>query len=412
MNAVFDATRTQLPRTRQACAGDLLSHSLKVTPETCNQDVQNTFAQNKSLISLPVVEAGRAIGLINRNIFMSHVSKPFHREVYGKKSCIAFMDKEPLQADEAMSIEELTFRAVASGEKAFADGFIITNEHGDYLGMGRGMDLMSQVADIQAEKNRQILHSIDYASVIQRAMLRQSQSVLQEAFHDAYMVWEPRDVVGGDFYHFCRYNNGWFAAIADCTGHGVPGAFMTMIASSCLTQALENYGPENPAQLLACVNGSIKSLLGQFADAATRPESDEGLDAGFIWFNSDSKTLTYAGAKTSLFYITSDEDQVQTLDGVRMGVGYIDSPEDFQWKNSELKTPDNTLFFITTDGLIDQIGDAKKIAFGKRHIRDTLHLCKQQTTKEICQSLLAQFNSWQGSEPRRDDLTFFCFRSH
>ncbi|THF58593.1 MAG: hypothetical protein E8F57_04895 [Methylophaga nitratireducenticrescens] len=95
-----------------------------------------------------------------------------------------------------------------------------------------------------------------------------------------------------------------------------------------------------------------------------------------------------------------------------MGVGYIDSPEDFQWKNSELKTPDDTLFFITTDGLIDQIGDAKKIAFGKRHIRDTLHLCKQQTTKEICQSLLAQFNSWQGSEPRRDDLTFFCFRSH
>jgi hypothetical protein len=100
---------------------------------------------------------------------------------------------------------------------------------------------MRVVADMQAERNRQIMHSIDYASTIQRAMLRTSRECWRHAARRA-LVWEPRDVVGGDFYHFAAFEDGWFAALADCTGHGVPGAFMTLIASSLLTQALEQMG--------------------------------------------------------------------------------------------------------------------------------------------------------------------------
>src|SRR5690606_17715581 len=114
---------------------------------------------------------------------------------------------------------------------------------------------------------------------IQRAMLRASRSALDSALGDARLVWEPRDVVGGDFYHFATYDDGWFGAVADCTGHGVPGAFMTLIASSSLAQALEQTGPRHPSLLLGSVNRGVKTLLGQVAETDETPESNDGLDA-------------------------------------------------------------------------------------------------------------------------------------
>ncbi len=139
---------------------------------------------------------------------------------------------------------------------------------------------MRIVADLQAEKNRQIMHSIEYASVIQRAMLRSSRETLAVMAQDATLVWQPRDVVGGDFYHFAQYEDGWFGAIADCTGHGVPGAFMTMIASSSLTQALQQLGPRDPSALLAAINVSVKAMLGQSGGIS---ESNDGLDLACFW---------------------------------------------------------------------------------------------------------------------------------
>ena len=171
-----------------------------VTTDHTNQDVLEVFTEHRELATLPVTEHDRPIGLINRSIFLSQMSKPYHRELYNRKSCIAFMDKEPLIVDAAMSIEALTFRTVEYGEKALTDGFIIARD-GRFLGVGHGLQLMRVVADIQAERNRQIMHSIDYASIIQRAMLRASREALAHTLPDAALVWEPRDVVGGDFYH-------------------------------------------------------------------------------------------------------------------------------------------------------------------------------------------------------------------
>jgi hypothetical protein len=101
------------------------------------------------------------------------MSKQFRMELYGRKSCIAFMDKEPLIVDAALDIDALTFRTVEYGEKALSDGFIITRD-GAFAGTGNGLQLMRVVADMQASRNRQIMHSIEYASVIQQSTLRSS----------------------------------------------------------------------------------------------------------------------------------------------------------------------------------------------------------------------------------------------
>ncbi|OEZ63662.1 SpoIIE family protein phosphatase [Duganella sp. HH105] len=408
----FNASRLHLPRFRLSVAADLCVETVSVVSDTSNFGVLELFTERRDLMSLPVLESDRPIGLISRNIFMSQMSKPFYHELYGKKSCIAFMDKEPLIVDAAMSIEELTFRAVESGEKALADGFIVTRD-GGLAGVGFGLQLMNVVANMQAEKNRQIMHSIDYASVIQRSLLRPSDLALAETLRDAHLEWQPRDVVGGDFYHFARYPDGWFAAIADCTGHGVPGAFMTLISSSTLAQALQQLGPRDPAALIAEVNRGVKSMLGQVDERHSQhgaAASNDGMDAAFLWFDYASRQLHFAGAKLPLFQLDPDQQAVQTVDGDRMGVGYVDTPLDYAWTNKTITIPERSLLFLTTDGLIDQIGGPKEIAYGKRRMRDVMLAQRGAGARDVSDAMLADYQAWQGEQPRRDDLTFFCFR--
>jgi serine phosphatase RsbU (regulator of sigma subunit) len=404
----FTFTRPKLPRDHR-CAGDLCNEVPGIESNSTNDRVMEIFSAHRERACLAVLEGERPIGLINRNIFLSQMSKPFHRELYDKKSCIAFMDKEPLIVDAQMSIEDLTFKTVEFGEKALADGFIVTR-NGRFAGLGNGLELMAVVAAMQAEKNRQMMQSIEYASVIQRAMLRASRDALASTLGDASLLWEPRDVVGGDFYHFSAYTDGWFGAIADCTGHGVPGAFMTLIASSSLTQSLARFGPHDPAQLLAAVNRSVKELLGQVDGQDDTPESDDGLDASFFWFDNASRTLSFAGARMALHVLHPDADQVDTIAGQRMGVGYVGSDFDYQWSVSTVQMQPGSLMFIATDGLVDQIGGPKRIAFGKRKAFDALLQHRLESSTAICEALQQALALWQADQARRDDLTLFCAR--
>jgi len=391
------------------CAGDLCFEVPAIDASDSNAMVMDLFASSRDLISLAVVEGPRPIGLINRNIFLSQMSKPFHRELYDKKSCIAFMDKEPLIVDAAMSIDELAFKAVEYGEKALVDGFIVT-QAGRFAGLGAGLRLMSAVAAIQAEKNRQIMQSIEYASVIQQAMLGPSREALAGALPGAALVWEPRDVVGGDFYHFSAAADGWFGALADCTGHGVPGAFMTLLASSALTKALEQIGPREPAALMSAVNRSIKALLGQVKGAAGASGSDDGLDAAFFWFDGQRSELRFAGARIAVHILRPDSDKFEALAAQRVGVGYTGTSADYGWTQNVAALPAGSLLFLTTDGLIDQIGGPRRIAFGKRRACEAILARRDQPAAVICEALKGALAAWQASEVRRDDVTLFCAR--
>jgi serine phosphatase RsbU (regulator of sigma subunit) len=338
------------------------------------------------------------------------MSKPFRVELYGRKSCIAFMDKDPLIVDAALDLEALTFKTVEYGEKALSDGFIITRD-GEFAGVGNGLQLMRVVADLQVSRNRQIMHSIEYASVIQQSTLRSSLDALARACPEAHLVWEPRDVVGGDFYQFSTEADGWFATVADCTGHGVPGAFMTLIASSSLTKAIEQHGARDPARLLGSVNRSIKQMLGQMGEHDETPGSDDGMDAACFWFEPARGRLVFAGARLSLFVLRPGADAVELIEGQRKGVGYMDSEFDFAWHNQELTLPAGSLVFVTTDGLIDQVGGPRAIALGKRRVRELLLAQRERTPAEVNQAVREALRLWQGEHHRRDDLTFFCFRA-
>lgn len=374
-----------------------------------NAQVLEVFIQNRELISLPVLEGQNPIGLISRNIFMSQMSKPYFRELYEKKTCIAFMDKNPLIVQAGTHIETVAALAVESGDKTLAEGFLIV-ENDQFLGLGSGLDLMRMMVDLQTEKNLQVMQSIDYASTIQRAMMSTSLKAMSATLNDACLIWEPRDVVGGDFYHFERFNDGWFAAVADCTGHGVPGAFLTLIASSLLAQGLSKLGPRDPAMLMSEVNRGMKLALGQFADQNRLSESDDGMDAAFFWFNDATSELTCANAKTPLFILMPDQDEIQTIEGKRVGIGYVGTPAEMCWDNKTFTLTNDAIVLSATDGIIDQIGGMKNIAFGKQRLRDYLLRHRDTPMEQFGQLLMLEQKAYQGLHRRRDDLTVFGFR--
>jgi serine phosphatase RsbU (regulator of sigma subunit) len=298
---------------------------------------------------------------------------------------------------------------VEYGEKALSDGFIITQQ-GEFAGVSNGLQLMRVVADTQASRNRQIMHSIEYASVIQQSTLRSSLDALARVCPEAHLVWEPRDVVGGDFYQFGTEADGWFATVADCTGHGVPGAFMTLIASTSLSQAIEQHGARDPGRLLGSVNRSIKHMLGQVGGKDGMPGSDDGMDAACFWFEPATGKLVFSGARLSLFLLRPD-GAIEVVDGQRKGVGYVDSEFDFVWSNQTMELCPGSLVFVSTDGLFDQVGGPRAIAMGKRRVRELLLDQREGTPTQVNQAVLHSLREWQGEHHRRDDLTFFCFRT-
>jgi serine phosphatase RsbU (regulator of sigma subunit) len=199
--------------------------------------------------------------------------------------------------------------------------------------------------------------------------------------------------------------------VADCTGHGVPGAFMTLIASITLSKAIEQFGPRDPARLLSTVNRGIKQMLGQVDGTDETPGSNDGMDAACFWFDTGRRELHFSGAKASLFVLHPGQAGVEMIDGDRKGVGYVDSDPDFTWHNQTVPLQPGSLVFVTTDGLIDQIGGPKAIAFGKRRIRDVLLAQRDAKAADVNTTVQRELQSWQGEHLRRDDVTFFCFRA-
>ncbi|HJV07334.1 MAG TPA: SpoIIE family protein phosphatase [Chromobacteriaceae bacterium] len=393
-------------------AGHLLECPPTVTSDDTNYHVLELFTQNEALANIPVVDNTRTVGIINRNTFMSTLARPFHREIFGRKSCTAFMNANPLVVDYQTPITELSFLALNAGEKVLSDGFIITMD-GSYAGMGQGVSLMQALANQQAEKHRQMMESINYASVIQQSFLQSSRRDMAATFDDYFMVWAPRDVVGGDYYYFVKRDDGFFIAVIDCTGHGVPGAFMTLIMASALKQVLTTHDLHNPAELLTAINCQVKESLGQISSEDTAEDdnrelhSDDGMDGAFCWFDYQSRQLTYAGAKTPIFLLEQGADEVHTLDGNKKGVGYVGTPLDYRWDNRTIKLKPGTRLYISTDGIIDQIGGPKRICYGKKRLKEQILKHRHQPMAQQRVSLIDAFLKWQGDNSRRDDVSLF-----
>ncbi len=254
-----------------------------------------------------------------------------------------------------------------------------------------------------AAANQLILQSLHYASRIQAAILP-AREVLASVTADHFLIWEPRDIVGGDFFWFQPINDGYAIIVGDCTGHGVPGAFMTLIAWGMLDRILARVPSSNPSQVLTGLHRGVQTLLGQNQESG---ETNDGLEAGVCFINPSKQTMTFAGAHLSLW--KADQKDVIEIRGDRNGLGYRRYAKEATFRDITLPLGAKDAFYLTTDGLIDQVGGPRGRSFGKRRFRNLLKRNLGAPMQKQAESLQRSFKKFQGQQLRRDDLTVLGF---
>jgi serine phosphatase RsbU (regulator of sigma subunit)/ABC-type amino acid transport substrate-binding protein len=261
-----------------------------------------------------------------------------------------------------------------------------------------------------ASAHKKITDSIEFAALIQQAFIPEEKE-LSNFFEDEFTLWEPRDIVGGDIYFFDELNNKNKAVlmVIDCTGHGVPGAFVTMLVKT-LTRHLISYINQNeeevsPAELLAILNRSLKHLLKQHDKNSL---SNAGFDAAIVYIDKEKSMLTYAGANIPLFYIK--EGIMQIIKADRHSIGYKTSDPGYVFHDHLLDFDESMRFYISSDGYIDQNGGDKGFPMGKKYMIKLLEASYEKPMQEQKDLLEKALLSYQGEEDRNDDITIVGFR--
>ena len=260
------------------------------------------------------------------------------------------------------------------------------------------------------ETHQLVVGSVNYASRLQRGQLPR-QMRIDGRFASFATIWEPRDTIGGDLYWLSssQQSGPFVLAVADCTGHGVPGAMLSLLVSNSLERIYANDTAEDPATALMSLDHYVRTGLNQ-----DRPdsESDDGCDAAVLRIDRDKQTIEFAGAKLGLFQVDT-KGGVTRHQGARCSLGYQDAIEDKDKPVVQtIRYQSGDTFAIVTDGLTDQIGGNSSIknSFGYRRIENILKTNCTSDADYIAYMLKNDFLAWQGSETRRDDLTAVVFR--
>ena len=278
---------------------------------------------------------------------------------------------------------------------------------------GQGLGVLCVGSDVTAQKIAQLQRdealelisgSIRYASRIQHAVLP-APEFLAALFAEHFMLWQPRDVVGGDIFWSVPWGQGGLFVLGDCTGHGVPGAFMTLITTGALAKALRDVEPGDVAGLVSHTHQLVQTGLGQHVDTGG---SDDGMELGVCYIPQDKGSLRFCGARFSLFLL--DNGEAAEHKGDRRGIGYRGIPLDFPFTAQDFALAPGQRFFLTSDGLLDQIGGERRRSYGKKRFVELLvGLCDQPLAAHP-ERIMESLRAYQGQEKRRDDVSVAGFR--
>jgi serine phosphatase RsbU (regulator of sigma subunit) len=253
------------------------------------------------------------------------------------------------------------------------------------------------------EANTTILEGMEYARTIQSALLPRESEILGTTA-EFFSLWKPRDVIGGDLFAFKSVDEGFVVAVIDCTGHGVPGAVMTMIAGTCFQRSIEEEGHEDPARVLQSLNRLVKETLHQ---RHSETPSDDGLDIGLCYVNRHQRSIRFAGAKIGL--LLSTERGIDYVLPDRQSVGYKSSRLKYAYKSHLIECPRATACYMATDGLTDQMGGPRGFSYGKSRFRKMIAELHDIPIAEQKAMLERDWQMWRGHEPQIDDLTCVGF---
>lgn len=249
-----------------------------------------------------------------------------------------------------------------------------------------------------AVKNKNITDSINYARRIQLAMIP-SIRYFKNIFPESFVFFKPKDIVSGDFFWIAEKKDKIFVAAVDCTGHGVPGAFMSIIGIELLRKIINGQGIEEPSEVLDELNKNFADIFKDVENITLR----DGMDIAFCVIDKGSRILEYAGAFNPLYLVR--ENKLTEIKGDRFSVGLEDYEGEMQsFTNHHIQLMKDDMVYIFTDGYSDQFGGPEGKKFKYRRFRHLLLNVHEAPIDDQLEQLERSIDDWMGDSDQVDDI--------
>ena len=260
-------------------------------------------------------------------------------------------------------------------------------------------------------KNKALTDSINYAKRLQQSVLPDVK-VFEENFKEHLLVFQPKDIVSGDFYWYSDVDTSWdfdesnkikIAIAADCTGHGVPGAFMTLLGHNFLHLIVNIQEVIDPEQILYKLDQLVVETLKQNEDGSMK----DGMDIAVLKIDEEKETVAFSGAGNPLFYIR--DNQLHEIKGVNFGIGGV-LRKAKKFEPHKINYQEGDVFYIFSDGFADQIGGPDGRKYYKKRFKEFLLTIHDKPLKEQQYLIKKEFEDWKGEKKQIDDILVMGFR--
>lgn len=252
-------------------------------------------------------------------------------------------------------------------------------------------------------QQREIAESLKYASYIQQALFP-NEALISRLVPEHFVFYQPREMVSGDFYYVSVHQNLIFLAVGDCTGHGVPGAFMSILGITFLNQIISRGSFHGAASILNQLREFVMHALSQTGEDA---EQKDGIDLTLCIIDSRNSKLDFAGAFNPV-YIARNQ-KLYEIAGDKMPVG-VGAEEEKAFTGHAFDLEDQDTLYLFTDGYVDQFGGKEGKKFKYKSFRELLLNGSSQSMTEQKNSLVTTFNAWKGNQRQLDDVLVCGFR--
>jgi len=245
-------------------------------------------------------------------------------------------------------------------------------------------------------KQKDILDSITYAKRLQNAILSDPEEI-KSVLPNTFVLYLPKDIVAGDFYFFEEYTDYYMLAAADCTGHGVPGAILSVVCANALSQAIKEFALTDPGQILDKTRDIITDRFSKSTETI-----NDGMDISLLVISKNDKTVWWSGANNPLYYTVNGK--LSEIKANRQSVGLSDHKNNFTTHRIDVFGQNQTMFYLLTDGFADQFGGTDGKKFRTKELRLLIERLSYLPINEQQRELEAVFQKWKGNFEQIDDV--------
>ncbi len=317
-----------------------------------------------------------------------------------------FRQEKEKATQNALAIQEEANRSLE--QKVNERTLALSEANQDLLQLNEELASTLEIVNVQkdeiAHQQEQIVSSINYAQRIQKAILPTLDEIASH-FKHFFVLFKPRDVVSGDFYYCQQIQGNIILAVIDCTGHGVPGAFMSLVANDLLNEIILGRGVTAPHLIIANLHKAVRKTLRQ-ADS----KNHDGLDLVLLSVDKNKQSVAFAGAKNPLYYV--QDTVLHIIKGDKMPVGGEQREKERFFTQHDLQIQAPTTFYLATDGYPDQFGGPKGRKFLSKNFRELLLEVSLEPLEEQKKMLDERLVAWQkgGTMPQTDDILVVGFK--